>query len=350
MNEYDNELNEIQKQYKDKLIAKWNNDKNIKCYVVKDFKIIIENEKYIIVDKCYNCKIVKPIYNFYKKNIKVDSLSLESGKELYRKSCISCTKKEHIKYNKNHEEIIRSLIYQNNGDLTKEWFKIQLEIQKNKCHITNLPIILDKGYYYSASVQNNGEGNIHYQSNCVLIMKCLQVQEHKIPNLKEAWKHILMTMKKEEELKSDTSLFLNEINKRFRYTIKESGIKEIYRSKEYTNQCRKLHLKTILNDLVERYYYIDGKSKGRKDEKRIKLKKEDILKKINNQEGRCYLTGVPFSLNRDDPNYWSLERLDNTKNHTIENTVLICRIMNGVCQITKDIIKKIYDEYKINLK
>jgi hypothetical protein len=71
--------------------------KNIKCYAVKDFKIIIENEKCIIVDKYYNCKIVKPIYNFYKKNIKVDSLSLESGKELYRKSYISCTKKRKYK-------------------------------------------------------------------------------------------------------------------------------------------------------------------------------------------------------------------------------------------------------------
>lgn len=33
-------------------------------------------------------------------------------------------------------------------------------------------------------------------------------------------------------------------------------------------------------------------------------------------------------MNRNDWNYPSLERLDNTLNHTPKNTVLICRLLN----------------------
>ena len=43
---------------------------------------------------------------------------------------------------------------------------------------------------------------------------------------------------------------------------------------------------------------------------------------------KCYYTGIPFSTDRDSWKFWSLERLDNNKNHTDENTVFICRIFN----------------------
>jgi hypothetical protein len=34
-------------------------------------------------------------------------------------------------------------------------------------------------------------------------------------------------------------------------------------------------------------------------------------------------------MNRNSWNYPSLERLDNSLNHTIQNTVLICRLLNS---------------------
>ena len=71
-------------------------------------------------------------------------------------------------------------------------------------------------------------------------------------------------------------------------------------------------------------------------------------KKIHTQKGRCYISGVPFSFNRYDPNYWSLERLDNSQHHMVDNTVLVCRIMNGRTQLTKEIIQHIYNKYSSN--
>ena len=50
---------------------------------------------------------------------------------------------------------------------------------------------------------------------------------------------------------------------------------------------------------------------------------------IGEKQGwRCHISGVKLSLDRNSWNYHSLERLDNTKNHTLGNTVLICRLLN----------------------
>ena len=53
-----------------------------------------------------------------------------------------------------------------------------------------------------------------------------------------------------------------------------------------------------------------------------------MYEKLVKQGFKCYYTGIPFSKNRDNWNYFSLERLDNTKNHTDENSVFICRMFN----------------------
>jgi hypothetical protein len=411
------ELNTQQKEIKEKLQKKWKNDLKLTCGNFPPSKgnqgggrkrkcIEIEGEK-IVTDECKICNNTLPLYCFHMRS--ENYLDVESGKESCCMSCISCRKEDAKKRGKEESEIMRQMIKTNNGDLTIEWLKQQLEKQHNLCHITNLPIQIIKGYFYSASVQNNGEGNLHYQDNCVLIMQCLQVQEHAILNLKDAWKQILLMMKKEDELATDTTQFLKDLDIKFSNTPKQNGVTArtlIYKDEEsvgmcnkitsktgqvcdrvcvkyetvcwrhlpleekhkinknpeyknkvtnikkiinpdYSSQCTRLHLPIILRDHVERYYSMDKRSRGRHDKQNIvKLVPKDIIQKLHEQKGKCYLSGVPFSFNRDDPNYWSLERLDNTKHHTIENTVLICRIMNGATQLTREIIQQIYNEYK----
>lgn len=411
-------LSKKQEEYKDQLLEKWNNDQKIECSKItpsngnkgggKNREIIKENDIYYVVDKCKICKKILPIYLFYKQNNKrsKNPLDVQSGYESCDLTCITCKKQQSEKRGKEEDEIIRHMIKKNNGDLTKDWVKQQYEIQNKRCHITNIPIIFKRGYYNSASVQNNGDGHIHYQKNCVLIMQCLQVQEHGILNLKNAWRKILCIMKKEEELLTDTSSFLNELDTKFSNTPEQNGVNvptQIYEENigtcnklvsktqkvcgricvkyksvcwthltkkekqeinnnpeikrqvtgikkkinpKYSDQCAKLHLKRILQDQVERYYASDKRSKKRKNKDNIvKLQPKDIIQKMHEQKGRCYLSNIPFSFNRDDPNYWSLERLDNNQHHTLENTVLICRIMNGATQLTKVIIQEIYNKY-----
>jgi hypothetical protein len=420
-------LNTKQEEYKDQLLHKWNNDRDIKCGKVppskgnkgggKNREIINISDTYYVMDKCIICKKQIPIYFFLKQNNKRSKNPLEvvSGYESCDTKCILCSRKVAKDRGKEEKEIIRQMIKKDNGDLTNEWLKQQLIIQNNRCHITNLPITLERGYYNTASVQNNKDGKIHYQEHCVLIMQCIQVQEHGIKDLKEAWKQVLHMMKYESD--TDTTDFLKELDTKYKNTPEQNGVtaptqihednvgicefiltklngnnkpnknagkkcnricvknkstcllhlskedKKIIKNDpefrktvtnikskinpEYSAQCMKLHLPRILDDLVNRYYASDKRSKGRQNKADIiKLKPSDIVKKLHEQKGRCYLSGVKFSFERNNPNYWSLERLDNTKHHTIENTVLICRIMNGATQLTKDIIQKIYDEYK----
>jgi hypothetical protein len=375
-------------------------------------EVIIPEGNKAVYETCVCCGIEYPLtpnyfhteYSEHKK----PNLERESGKELISNSsfygCILCSKKKSEERSKTKDEIMRLMIKTNNGDLTTKWLEKQLEKQNNRCDITNIPLILERGFFYSASVQNNGEGNLHYQKNCVVIMQCLQVQEHSIKNLKDAWKQILLLMKKEKESPSDTTQFLQELDIKFSNTPEQNGVtaptqiyeddvgrcgfiikgkecrricvkyktvcllhlsneekKEINnnpdlkkqvtnikkkKNPEYSSQCANLHLPRIIRDQVERYYAIDHRSKERKDKSSIKkLEPNDIVKKIHSQEGKCYFSGVPFSFNRSDPNYWSLERIDNSQHHTIENTVLVCRIMNGATQLTKEIIEDIYNEY-----
>ena len=380
-------------------------------------EVIIPEGNKAVYETCVCCRIEYPLtpkyfhteYSEHKKT----NLERESGKELVSNSpfygCILCSKKVTEVRSKTKGEIMRLMIKSNNGDLTIEWLEQQLKKHNNRCDITKLPITLERGFYYSASVQNNGEGDIHYQKNCVVIMQCLQVQEHSIKNLKDAWKQILLLMKKEKESPSDTTQFLQELDIKFSNTPEQNGVtastliyeddvgscghivkgKECRRicvkyktvcllhlskeekkelndnpeltkqvtnikkktNPEYSSQCANLHLPRILRDQVERYYAIDHRSKSRKDKSTIKkLEPIDMVNKIHSQKGRCYYSGVPFSFNRSDPNYWSLERCDNLQHHTIENTILVCRIMNGRTQLTKEIIQNIYNEYNSSEK
>ena len=377
-----------------------------------DGQVIISEGNKAVYETCVRCGIEYPLtpnyfHTEYAQHKKSNINDRESGKELVSNSsfygCRLCAKKIAEERSKTEAEIKRQKIlrYSGNGsgDLTIEWIDQQLEKQNNRCHISNLPITLERDLYYTASVQNNGEGQIHYQANCVLIMQCLQVAEHSIKNLKDAWKQILLAMKKEKESPSDTTLFLNELDKKFSNTPEENGVtapvqiylnnivitgscgiiikntgKEcgrdcindntvcsIHLSKderekinikkkinpEYSSQMANLHLPSILRSQVENYYAQDKRSKSRPDKSNIiKMLPDDIVKKMHDQNGRCYYSDVQFSFERSDPNYWSLERLDNSKHHTFDNTVLICRIMNGSSQLSKDIIQQIYNSFE----
>ena len=74
-------------------------------------------------------------------------------------------------------------------------------------------------------------------------------------------------------------------------------------------------------------YGRDKKSKREvNDDER--MKEADMFAIGKKQEWRCFKSGVKLSMNRNSWNYPSLERLDNTMNHTLQNTVLICRLLN----------------------
>ena len=74
--------------------------------------------------------------------------------------------------------------------------------------------------------------------------------------------------------------------------------------------------------------YQHDKTSKRTVNKDVRIKEGNMFAIGKKQGWRCFKSGVKLSMNRNSWNYPSLERLDNSKNHTLDNTVLICRLLN----------------------
>jgi hypothetical protein len=80
---------------------------------------------------------------------------------------------------------------------------------------------------------------------------------------------------------------------------------------------------------------MDKKSKRNPATSGICINKVQLFEKLITQNFKCYYTGIPFSQDRDNWRYFSLERLDNTLNHTDKNSVFICRMFNTAGQLNR---------------
>ena len=75
--------------------------------------------------------------------------------------------------------------------------------------------------------------------------------------------------------------------------------------------------------------YARDKNSKRELNEKDRIYGQDVFNIGQKQKWRCFKSGVKLSMNRNSWNYPSLERLDNSLNHTIQNTVLICRLLNS---------------------
>jgi hypothetical protein len=75
----------------------------------------------------------------------------------------------------------------------------------------------------------------------------------------------------------------------------------------------------------------DRGEKGREDAGMFEITKEDLIKKFEEQNGKCWYSGIEL---QTDKRVWkvSLERKDPSLGYTYDNTVLCCREFNGRCQ------------------
>jgi len=63
---------------------------------------------------------------------------------------------------------------------------------------------------------------------------------------------------------------------------------------------------------------------------------EHIIDKIKFQHGKCYYSGIPFSLTSSENWPISIERINNKKGYTNKNTILICLEFNTMTQWNKE--------------
>ena len=309
----------------------------------KNRRVVIEKDIILIIENCMKCNEPKPItpkyFNSEYNNSGINNIDKESGKEQICNSptygCRECTKiVARDKSRNDRNEYIRLKLKPYNK-LKKEWY----ESIPNICDISNMRLVEDFNCDWRVGIQNNGPTREHLPEHCTKIANELNVQQHNaIPNLKESWiqcyKLILDELHNptnEDELREIVKKWWNNTPKQngviINCQVNVNGKNKI--NPEYSQQCNIKHLKKIINDMYNRYKRHDKKSKMRNYETDGNiLTINQMYEKLIIQGFKCYYTGIPFSKDRNSWNYLSLERLDNTKNHTDENTVFICRIFN----------------------
>jgi hypothetical protein len=271
----------------------------------------------------------------------------ESGKEVMSNTpfygCRECTKKVSAERSKTPDEYIRILL-KSYPQLTKEWFLSQPQT----CCISNINLFQGQkeNNSWTISVQNNKPGEEHTPENCCLIAREFNVQQQEaIPDLLEAWKEAFASFANEMSNPSRTEELVSRFNVWYNNNPKQNGVtvpnqiinsdgKKI-RNPEYSRLFNTKHLKAVLNGMLNNYKHQDKVSKRDPKTDPFDLTVKNIYQKMMDQKCKCHYTGTPFSFKRDTWNYFSLERLDNSKNHTVNNCVFICRLFNTAGQLNE---------------
>ncbi len=294
-----------------------------------------ENDEFIIVETCVKCNTEYPITPLYfnsviDRNGRVNNINIESGYERICNSekrpcrkCNSIIKKEIRQILENY----RKHILYPYPDLTIEWYNSI----PNICDITNIPLNEKKLCDWSMSIQNNGSRGTHTPENCVKVALEINVAEHNaIDNLKECWIDFYKLFLDELHNPTDKVGLIEEVVKWWNNSPEENGVnvRKKDNEREYIKQKSVKHLQHILNIKKQNYARHDRQSKRNPKIAGCIITKHQMYEKLIDQGFKCHYTGIPFSKNRDRWNHFSLERVDNTKNHTDENTVFICRMFN----------------------
>lgn len=336
---------------KNELLTKWKKDiplNTIHNIISKkgnshERKIILLDDNPIVQEQCIKCQEWKPLYDFYlRKNYMELLSSKESINNDSKNPCHKCsilTRKEKA----DNPKIYIQRLLSNYPLLKNDWYKNQID--KNKglfCSILNVPLKESSDVDWQVSIQNNRcDIKEHLPEHCEIICREANVPQHNaIPDLKIAYTELFTYI-----INKTINPFTEEQNKefckkwadKFKLSPKESGVESKSRengkiSSDYDKELRFKHLKTMFTNDSKAVHQHDKKSKRTPPTEKSRLNATNMFSIGEKQGWNCYYSGIRLSMNRNDWNYPSLERLDNSLNHTIENTVLICRLLNTTGQ------------------
>jgi len=312
---------------------------------LKNRRAILVDGQILVVETCIICLEEKPLtpayYKANKRRDRCNPLARKSGGECMNNSmgcslCAAATKARIVDPN----EYIRNLL-SNYPHLSRKWYDGSSE----RCTISNIELVRIPNAEWRASIQNNGPTQEHFEEHCTKICFEFNVAQYKaIPCLLTAWIECFRELLKELREPTDTTELVSQFKKWWSNTPKENGVtapSKIYvdgKSKNnplYQQQMITKHLRSMLQFIAKRHRESDKVSKRVPATAGEYLTTEDIFSLMIKQACKCFNTGIPISLHRDNWRYWSVERLDNSKNHTVENCVLVCRLFNTRGQLNR---------------
>lgn len=339
--------------------TKWNKDLTEEKTIPKkgkshERKIIMIDGILEVHEQCVRCNEWKALYDFM---LRSNYMKLQSSKESInndiKNPCRECCKITRLeKMEDNPEQYITRLL-RNYPKLSKEWYDQQITNNGGLVSsISGIPIQSSSSGSWQISIQNNRRELEHLPEYCEIIALEENIAQHDaIPDIRVAYIELYSCMLKqmsEPDSKEENVSHSKMWEDRYKLTPKQSGVESKSRingkiTKEYDREVQQKHLKSMFTCATKAVHQHDKKSKRKVNDDRIK--KEDMFAIGKKQGWKCFISGVKLSMNRNSWNYPSLERLDNTKNHTLDNTVLICRLLN-----TSDIAQWTTEKLRYALK
>jgi hypothetical protein len=275
--------------------------------------------------------------------------SKESINNDVKNPCRDCCKITRVEKMENNPDLYISRLLYNYPKLNMEWYHQQ--IIKNRglfSSISGIPLQASSSGSWQVSIQNNRRDLEHLPENCEIIALEENIPQHEaIPDLRTAYTEfyssIIQQMINPDSIEEEL-LHSKMWEDRYKLTPRQSGVKSKSRnenngkiSKEYDREVQNKHLKSMFTSATKAVYAHDKKSKRELND-HDRIYENDMFAIGKKQGWKCFVSGANLSTNRNSWNYPSLERLDNTKNHTLDNTVLICRLLNtsDIAQWTKE--------------
>lgn len=309
--------------------------------VAKNRRAILVDGQILVVETCNICFKEKPMTPaYYNSDHRSDNMLQKSGHENMRTGCNICAANRMKKVNSTPYAYVRRLLH-NYKNLSLNWY---IGLSKH-CSISNIEPVEIPNADWRASIQNNGPTQEHFTEHCTKICYEFNVsQRNAIEDLLGAWIECFQEFLSELREPTDTTELVSEFQKWWSNTPKENGVtapRTIYvemKSKKnllYEQQKSLNHLRSLLHIKRSNHLRHDKESKRDPGTAGECLTVEQIFLKIIEQKCRCFYTGISFSRDRDNWRHFSLERLDNSQNHTVENTVVVCRMFNTSGQLNR---------------
>ena len=243
---------------------------------------------------CKICSIEKPIYHFGKKE-----------KFRYRKECKECWNRQQRGYNKLSEEEKINL----KGESTEREKQRKLEYIKRKEEKKIEKENKKKLKHERLVVEYEERMRVKLQKRELRLKNylCSECGDTEVGNFYPTRKN-----------KCKKCLLANS-NKYYKYDKMTEGEKRVYMEKR----------KSWVADNIIKVRVLAAKHRAIKKNIPFEISEEIILKKLEDQEGKCYISKQPLSLNQYSWYSLSLDRLNSSSGYTVNNTILVTKFVNS---------------------
>lgn len=93
---------------------------------------------------------------------------------------------------------------------------------------------------------------------------------------------------------------------------------------EYIKKQKEWRLRNFIHSQI-----LQAKHRSIKHNREFELTDDIIIKKLEDQNHKCYISKLPIILEPESPYSLSIDRIDSNKGYTIDNTIIVTKFVNN---------------------